>query len=79
MRIKKSKLKKLLRDKPKRGALKKSQPYFVWLGLGHQVSGWRIVWAFTGRKWATYKVANTEIRKRMRLSDWNALRAEEIV
>ena len=79
MEFTKKQMRSLIKHKPKKGVLKKAKPFRVWFGIGHQVCGWRIVWAFTGSKWATYKVKGTDIRKRMKVSDWNLLKAEAIV
>jgi len=80
MRIKKSSNSKYLkRHRPKKGKFKNAKLFRVYLEHGHQVCGHRIVLAVTGRKWASYLIPISNIRKRMRLSDWNALRAEEIV
>jgi len=76
IKLKPSRIKKAYKlNRPKKGKFKNSTLYHVHLDYGHQACGQRFVFAITGRKWAFYFVPNTNIRKRMKLADWNVLRA----
>ena len=76
IKLKPSQIKKAYKlNRPKKGKFKGSTLYRVHLDDGHQVCGMRFVFAITGRKWATYFVPVYNIRKRMKLAQWNALQA----